>query len=262
MQQKRARSLNAIKRHRTARLARLATRSYYLHRRGRDEEMSTLICNEFVDLGGVYVKFLQGVMLHSELMKKWHNPERLKIFENLDQEPLDIMNILEHELSDEQRGQIALVQPQPFAAGSFGQVYYAQHINGKPIIIKVLRPMVRELLRYDLRLIGRFSKSFFIKLYKNMQVNIDQAVKEFRESTLRETDYIEEAHFAAELYAAYKNHPTFIVPETFIELCTPHIIVQEYISGLSVAQVMKMQEQGVDPKEYVLEQTGSDLDAQ
>jgi hypothetical protein len=261
-QTKRAKSLNAIKRHRTARLARLATRAYYLHRRGRDEEMSTLICNEFVNLGGVYVKFLQGVMLHSELMKKWHNPERLKIFENLDQEPLDIMRILQHELSPEQLQQITMVQPQPFAAGSFGQVYYGQHVNGKPIIIKVLRPMIRELLRYDLRLISRFARSFCIKLYKNMQVNIDQAIKEFTQSTLRETDYIEEAHFAAELYNVYKGNKYFIIPETFLELCTPHIIVQEYISGLSVAQVMKMQEQGVDPKTYVAEQTGSDLDVQ
>lgn len=261
-QTKRTKSLNAIKRHRTAQLARLATRSYYLHRRGRDEEMSTLICNEFVNLGGVYVKFLQGVMLHSEIMKKWHNPERLKIFENLDQEPLDIAHILEHELSPEQRQQIAMVQPQPFAAGSFGQVYYGQHVNGKPIVIKILRPMVRELLKYDLRLISRFSKSFFIKLYKNMQINIDQAIKEFRESTLRETDYIEEAHFAAELHNAYKNHDRFIIPETYLELCTPHLIVQEYIPGLSVAQVMKMQEQGVDPRTYVAEQIGSDLDVQ
>src|SRR5207302_3654893 len=131
-------------------------------------------------------------------------PERLKIFENLDQEPLDIMQILTHELNPDQLKQITMVQPQPFAAGSFGQVYYAQHISGKPIIIKVLRPMVRELLKYDLRLISRFAKSFFIKLYKNMQVNIDQAVKEFRESTLRETDYIEEAHFVAELYNIYR----------------------------------------------------------
>lgn len=262
MNPKKSRSLSAIKRHRTARLARLATRSYYLHRRGRDEEMSTLICNEFVDLGGVYIKFLQGVMLRSEFMKKWNNPERLKIFENLDQEPLDIMQILSHELNPEQLKQINVIQPQPFAAGSFGQVYYGQHSDGTAIVVKVLRPMVRELLKYDLRLLMRFAKSFFIKLSKNMQINVDGAIKEFRESTLRETDYVEEAHFAAELYAAYKNNDLFMIPKTYLELCTPHIIVQEYMSGLSVAQVMKMQEQGVDPKAYVLEQVGSDLDIQ
>ncbi len=256
------RSLNAIKRHRTARLAKLATRSYYLHRRGRDEEMATLICNEFVSLGGVYIKFLQGVMLRSDLMKRWNNPERLKIFENLDHEPMDIMEILYQELGTEKLKQIVSIQPEPFAAGSFGQVYYGQHANGKPIIIKVIRPMIRELLKYDLRLLGTFSRSFFIKLYKNMDFNIDQAVKEFRESTLRETDYVEEAHFAHELYGIYKGHPKLFIPETFLDLSTPHIITQEYVDGISAAQLIRLQEQGVDPWQYISDQIGSNLDEQ
>src|SRR5690606_22788188 len=116
---------------------------------------------------GVYVKFLQGVLLRSQVMRKWHNPEKLKIFENLDHEPIDIGRLLQMELPKEKLSQIALIQPEPFAAGSFGQVYYGQLRNGQPIIIKVLRPMIRELLQHDLRLLKRFSKTFFSKLYKN-----------------------------------------------------------------------------------------------
>ncbi len=58
----------------------------------------------------------------------------------------DIVAVLRRELSPEQLAQITLVQPQPFAAGSFGQVYSAQLANGKQVVIKILRPMVRELL--------------------------------------------------------------------------------------------------------------------
>jgi predicted unusual protein kinase regulating ubiquinone biosynthesis (AarF/ABC1/UbiB family) len=258
----RSSSIAAIKRRRTARLAKLATRAYYLHKKGRDAEMGHLLCEEFVSLGGVYIKFMQGVMLQSKIMKNWQNPDRLKIFENVDSEPLDIIGILRHELPSEKLKQIALVQPQPFAAGSFGQVYYGQHINGKPIIIKVLRPMIQELLKYDLRLISRFTKSFFLRLQSNLDINLDTAMKEFRDATLRETDYISEADFAAEMYAAYKDHPTFVIPETFRELCTSNIIVQEYVEGMSAAQLLKLQEQGVEPKQYVKEMFGSDLDVQ
>src|SRR5579859_3643491 len=111
-------SIAAIKRRRTARLARLLTRVYYLHRRKRYEEMSTLVCEEFVSFGGVYIKFLQGVMLQSSMVKQWQNPDKMKIFETVDIEPLDISEILKHELGPAQLSQIALVQPQPFAAGS------------------------------------------------------------------------------------------------------------------------------------------------
>ena len=255
-------SIAAIKRNRTARLAKLITKSYYLHKRGNDTKMYNMVCEEFMSLGGVYVKFLQGVLLRSEVMKRWHNPDRLKIFENLESEPLNIVSILQHELSPDKLSQIVGIQPQPFAAGSFGQVYYGQHINGKPIIIKVLRPMIRELLRHDLRLISIFTKRFYGQMLHNMELSISAAMRDFIKATLRETDYVAEAQFANELYVHYQNNEKFIIPETYVELSTTNIIVQEYVEGISVAQLIKLQEQGVDPVTYISEQLGSDLDTQ
>jgi len=254
-----SKTIAAIKRNRTRRLGTLITKSYYLHRRKQDEQLYSLICEEFVSLGGVYVKFLQGVLLRSKIMRKWHNPEKLNIFENLDSEPIDIMKLLQHELPKSKLAQISMIQPVPFAAGSFGQVYYGQLRTGQPIIIKVLRPMVRELLKYDLKLLSTFSRTFMVKLYKNMNMQINDALKDFSVATLRETDYIHEAEFANELYEAYKNNKNVVIPKTYLELCTTNIIVQDYVDGISVAQIIRLHEQGVDPVAYVKEQLGSDL---
>lgn len=255
----RQKTIASIKRARTKRLATLITKSYYYYRRKDEEKVYNLICEEFVNLGGVYIKFLQGVLLRSKVMRKWHNPEKLKIFENLDHEPINISALLQYELPKEKLAQIALVQPEPFAAGSFGQVYYAQLRNGQPIIIKVLRPMIRELLKHDLRLLTRFSKTFFVKLYKNMNVQLNDAMKEFGDATLRETDYQHEAEFANEMYEHYKNHPVIHIPRTYLELCTDNIIVQDYVDGISVAQIIRLHEQGVEPVQYVKETLGSDI---
>jgi len=255
-------SIAAIKRYRTRRLASMATSCYYLHKRGRDEEMATLLCDGFVALGGVYIKFLQGILLRSKFLAKWQSPDRLKIFENLESEHLDVVEVLRHELKPELLARITMVQPEPFAAGSFGQVYYGQLSNGQPIIIKVLRPGVRELLRYDLRLLSTFSKRFFAKLYRNMNLQLDDALKEFRDATLKETDYRQEAQFAHEMYVAYKDHKKFLVPQTYLDLCTDDIIVQDYVPGVSVAQIIKLKEQGYDPSDYVFDTLGSNLDNQ
>jgi hypothetical protein len=254
--------LTALKRARTRRLTQLATKVYYLRRRGREQEMYNLICNEFLALGGVYIKFLQGVLFNTTMMRRWQSPNKLKIFENVDNEPMDIIEVLRNELRPDQLSHIALVQPEPFAAGSFGQVYLAQHINGKRIIIKVLRPMVRELLKFDLRLLGLFSKRFAAKEYKNMTVKMDEAYKEFRVATLNETDYVAEAEFARDLFEAYEHDPNFVIPETYLDLCTNHIIVQDYVEGISGAELLKVKARGIDPAEYIREQIGSDLDKQ
>lgn len=255
----RQKTIASIKRNRTKRLATLITKSYLLYRKKQEEQMYNLICEEFMSLGGVYVKFLQGVLLRSQVMRKWHNPEKLRIFENLEHEPINIGALLQHELPKEKLAQIALIQPEPFAAGSFGQVYYAQLKNGKTVIVKVLRPMVRELLKHDIKLLVRFSKTFFVKLYKNMNVDLNDALKDFTDATLRETDYRQEAEFANQMFERYKNHPTIHVPETYLDLCTDNIIVQDYVDGISLAQIVKLHEQGVDPVQYVQDSLGTDL---
>ncbi len=255
-------AIAAIKRHRTRQLAALIAKAAYYYKKKQYDRMANMICNQFVDLGGVYIKFLQGVLLRSDMMKRWDSPDRLKIFENLDHEPLDIAQFLQKELPKAKLAQIALVQPQPFAAGSFGQVYYATLKDGSNVVLKVLRPMIGELLSHDLKLLTMFYRRFFVKLYKNVDMDLSKAVDDFRASTLRETDYKHEAEFANELYEAYKGHPKLFIPKTYLELCTANLIVQEYVDGLSVAKLIKLKSQGVDPKQYVSETLGSDIDEQ
>src|SRR5260370_21074669 len=178
MTSRQPKTITALKRERTKRLAGLGAKAYYLRKRGREQDMYNLLCDEFLTLGGVYVKFMQGVMFNTPLMKRWHSPARLKIFENLDSQPIDIVAVLRSELPPERLRDIVLVQPQPFAAGSFGQVYLAQHADGQKIIIKALRPMVRELLKYDLRLLSIFSKRFAAQQYTNFTIKMNSAIKE------------------------------------------------------------------------------------
>lgn len=255
-------TINAVKRYRTARLAKLIGQAYLLHRKKKTTEIATLICDEFVALGGVYLKFLQGVLLRSKMMRMWQSPDKLRIFENIESEPMDIGAVLHTELGPNV-SRIARVQPQPFAAGTFGQVYYGELHDGRPIIIKVLRPMIRETLRYDLRLLRTFMQRFYLKFTtKNMDTDSRQALKDFTDATMNETNYRAEVAFAKELYEYYKDNRELYIPETFAELCTDNIIVQEYVSGISVAQLIKLKEQGVEPARYVKEQIGSDLEKQ
>jgi len=255
--------VSAIKRYRTARLARLVPHSYLLYRKGRKQEMYDAICEEFVNLGGVYLKFMQGVLLRSKLMKHWQNPDKLKIFENLDTEPMDIIDVLRKELPRHKLAQISSVQPVPFAAGTFGQVYYGTHVDGRPIIIKVLRPLIRETLKYDLRLLNTFMQRFYIRFNsKNMDTDSREALRDFAEATMRETDYKAEVKFAQEMRDAYKDSSTVFIPETFAELCTDNIIVQEYVHGISLAELVKLKQQGVDISGYVKDELGTNLEKQ
>ena len=250
--------VKAIKRQRTAKIARLLARSYYLNKLRNKDKLYAMLGDEMMEMGGVYVKFLQGVMLQSWMMKRWQSPKRLNIFENLDSQPLDIHRILADNLGD-QATQIIDLQTKPFAAGSFGQVYFGQHIDGTPIIVKVLRPFIKETLKFDLKLLKRFWRVTHKRLNPSSSFNLDGAFEEFASQTLKETDYISEAEFANEQYLAYKHHPQLVIPRTYLELSTQQIIVQEYIGGISGAQLISQMTTGADPKQYIEQHLGSDL---
>jgi len=257
-----AKQIKQLKQYRRRVLTKLVKDAFLLHRKNNIPEMNNIICEEFTKLGGVYVKFLQGVLLRSSMMRDWRSSDRLKIFENLESEVIDIQLTLQRELTPTKLKQIASISPTPFAAGSFGQVYFATLSDGTQVIVKLLRPMIRETLAYDLKLIGFFSRAFVNKLTRNMDMDILTAIDEFKRATMRETDYVEEANFGNELWLAYKDDPRFVIPKTYLDLCTPNIIVQEYIGGISAAQLLRLKEQGVDPEQYVRQQLGSDLSEQ
>lgn len=92
-----------------------------------------------------------------------------------------------------------------------------------------------------------------------MSMDVQGAFKDFSDATLNETDYRKEAEFANEMYRRYKDHPVIHIPQTYMDLCTDNIIVQDYVDGISLAHVVKLHEQGVDPETYIKEALGSDL---
>jgi hypothetical protein len=94
-------------------------------------------------------------------------------------------------------------------------------------------------------------------------MKLDDAIKDFRRATLTETDYVSEAHFAHEMYEAQKNNPNLIIPRTYLDLCTPQFIVQDYVGGISCADLLeKHVNHKLDPSKVVRETLGSDLQAQ
>jgi serine/threonine protein kinase len=225
-----------------------------------DEDFYTHICDTLLQLGGIYIKFLQGVLLQSDVMEHWRGNGRWKVFEAVDADQIDVYKTLQDELKTDPKKIFQTVDETPFAAGSFGQVYNAYLAEGnKRVIVKILRPHMRSVLKFDLRILSALAR-MLSNDFTSLDVDFGSAVKEFRVSTLRETDYRAEAHFAAEMKQYFKDHKTIFIPETYQKYCTNQIIVQEYVEGISVAEIIKAQHQyGQSPEVFTLSRTGSDL---
>lgn len=243
---------------RTIFIVRLALRLTVLQLGGNSRRFSQTLFDGMMELGGVYVKFLQALLLRSDVFTDQHLAQQVRIYENVDSEPIDLEAVLEKELGPSWPQQITKVSPTSFAAGSFGQVYRATLAGGQDVIIKVLRPSLRKALPYDLRLMGIIGRVISWVRPGGM-MDIMELYREFRDVTTDETNYRREASFALDLYERYKGHPVITIPYTYLQLCTSNIIVQDYVGGISVSQLMQKTD---DPVAYVREHLGSDLDFQ
>lgn len=237
----------------------LAKLSYY-HLTQNDLRLGETLYTGFSRLGGIYIKFLQVLLLRADLFDRWQSVDHLRVYEDVDTEPLDIRGMLRSELGSK-ADQVVLESEQPFAGGSFGQVYRARLQSGETVVIKALRPSLVRHLTFDLRLISFAVKAINL-LKPNGKIDLKMLYREFRLTTLGEIDYRRETAFAVKLHERYKGHPQLVIPWTFAEFSTKKILVQEYVPGISAVELLDLKRNGGSPAEFVKEHLGSNLNAQ
>ena len=153
-----------------------------------DQIWLKVLSDECQNLGGVYVKFLQH-LASTELMAQVYAASgyRLDAFDDVAVEPIDVAEVLRQELGNK-ASQIVVEEDQPFATGSFAQVYRCHVIDrpGNQYILKILRPSVVRHLNFDLAVL-RFCCWAGQFMLKNDIFPLVEIADEFIKTTKRET---------------------------------------------------------------------------
>ena len=199
-----------------------------------------VLVDEGLRLGGVYVKFLQMLAVHQST-RQWVTSTRAQgVFEQVDYEPIDVDAML---MKARLKHHFQVVNPVPIAAGSYGQVYSATLSDGKNVIIKVLRPTVRKYLKQDLLILGTVTFVLSQFMHGSM-VRPHRLFKQFAQATRQETDYITEAYNGEWFRNYFADGQGIVIPQTYVEYGNDSVLVQDYVPGISLSQVMELQDQG------------------
>lgn len=210
----------------------------YYFARGQKAKAMKRMFDDFYSLGGLYIKFLQLLVLRGDFgdMDTGELNSMLAVFDQNQYESINIYQKLKTELGTH-ASQVILDSDTPIAAGSFGQVYGARLQDGTKVAIKILRPSVTKNLHFDLNLIGFVGRVTGI-FKPNSFLNLTDILHDFKRITLTETDYIAEAKTANQLYRRMRDNPIISIPRTFSHLSTKDILVQEYVTGQPLSELM------------------------
>lgn len=200
--------------------------------------ISKIVFAAVSDFGGVYIKLIQFICLRTNVFSPEDKLRFLSFYDNAPVVDIDIHGTVTRALGEEKAKQFASIDPNPFASGTFGQVYRARLMDGSDVVIKVKRPHLLGKLTYDFFVLGVLTK-FFNFLVEQSIIDLDATLSEFRETTYQELDYLQESKNADHFYRQFRDHPRLYIPRTYLAFCTRDILVQEYVGGVAVTDLIR-----------------------
>ncbi|MBM7808052.1 ubiquinone biosynthesis protein [Geodermatophilus bullaregiensis] len=193
----------------------------------------------FETCGGGYVKIGQLLASRYDLLPAQYCEELSKLFDRLRPVPTgDIRRIIEAELGLPLEASYAVFDSTPLATASLAQVHGAILHNGERVVVKVLKPRIRPLMRVDAAWI-RLTARVIDTLPVLRGLDIRRLVDELSRAALEELDLRREAQNTAYIRRRMVVDPiAHYAPKVYRSLSTFNMLTLERIDGVAVRELI------------------------
>ncbi|KVW94353.1 ABC1 kinase family protein [Thiobacillus denitrificans] len=138
--------------------------------------------------------------------------------------------------------------PLPLAAASIAQVHRATLKDGTPVVVKIRRPGIEDVIRADLRILDHAAKLLESEIPDARRYDPVHIVSQFRRSLNRELDLAKEARNIDQFARRFADDPLVKIPRVYWEFTNDRVNVQEEIVGMAGVAPDKLRASGLDPK--------------
>jgi ubiquinone biosynthesis protein len=138
----------------------------------------------------------------------------------------------------------------PLAAASIAQVHLARlsdaaaKLCGAPpnedVIVKVLRPGMREVIGRDLEVMHAIAAIAKRNSSEAHRLRVDEIVDEYEKTILDELDLMREAANASQLRRNFEGSDLLHVPAVYWDYCRVNVMVMEQIRGVTISDMQTL----------------------
>ncbi|WP_411705334.1 ubiquinone biosynthesis regulatory protein kinase UbiB [Edaphovirga cremea] len=135
------------------------------------------------------------------------------------------------------------------ASASIAQVHTARlKDTGKKVVIKVIRPDIRPIIKADMRLMYRLAGWLPKLLPDGRRLRPREVVRDYEKTLLDELNLLREAANAIQLRRNFEDSPMLYIPEIYSDYCYESVLVMERIYGVPVSDIAALEQQGTNLK--------------
>lgn len=132
----------------------------------------------------------------------------------------------------------------PLAAASIAQVHTARTHDGREVVVKVVRPTIREQIIADFELLRDLANWASARIEAARAVHIIDVVEDYRQVMLNELDLTLEAANTTQMRNNFLGSSLMYVPEVYD--ASKNVMIMERIVGVPISQTQVFDELGYD----------------
>jgi ubiquinone biosynthesis protein len=193
------------------------------------------------ELGPIFVKFGQAVSTRRDLLPPDIADELAMLQDRVPPFPPfpaeQAIEIMETAYGRSIRDVFSRFDDEPFAAASIAQVHTAALHDGTEVIVKVLRPGVRQLIERDLDVLYAIAALADKYWEHSKRLRPLEIVAEYEKTIINELDLMREGANTAQLQRNFEGSDLLYVPKVFWDYCRPEVLVQERIYGIPISDM-------------------------
>ena len=220
-------------------------------RRDRAQQLTRAISN----LGPAIIKAGQALSSRPDLLPSEYLEELQKLQDDVPRFSNKVaFETVEEELEvDSFFDVFELVEEEPVAAASIGQVYKARLLANDDIVaLKIQRPNCEDIIALDLYIL-RWWAGWYNKIFQLLKrdVDVQSIIDDFGVLIYREIDYLAEAANAQRFNELYAGVTDVFVPKIYSDFSTSKVLTMEWIDGVRLTDQAGLDRYNLDAPKLI-----------
>jgi ubiquinone biosynthesis protein len=201
------------------------------------------------ELGPIFVKFGQALSTRPDILPPDIALELCKLQDNVPSFSSDkALEIIEAAFGQSAFDIFAYFDEEVLASASIAQVHAATLKSGEEVVVKILRPNMRSIIKKDLAILKTIANLADRCWAESKRLKPKEIVEEFEKNLLDELDLQLEAANGGQLRRNFAQSPLLYIPEIYWDYVRENVLVLERIYGIPVSDVATLRQYGVDIK--------------